>query len=180
MHDRLVLARQVLAQSTRELHDAMSPLTDVQWRWQASETSWSPLQILEHLAVLEEAGMRNFLAKFPMGAEAVERPIEALIKYDEKLTPMVLDRSRKIEAPDRVKPLGALDTPEKAMAAFVERRAKTIAFAEAPTWDIATRTHAHPIFGHIDGVQWLILTGAHTQRHLLQLAEAKSAAGWPA
>jgi hypothetical protein len=45
------------------------------------------------------------------------------------------------------------------------------------TTDDSLRQHAaaHPALKMLDGYQWLLLLSAHTERHTLQIEEAKAA-----
>ena len=48
----------------------------------------------------------------------------------------------------------------------------------ANTLDLRTVGPAHPVFGLLDGVQWLLFCGAHIERHRAQInGEPQSAAG---
>ncbi len=180
MHDRLPFARELLAASRVELLDAIASLTPAQWDWRPPTGGWTPGEILEHVAVIERGVVRMLLAGFPEGHPAVPRPPEKLLAYDRRLPSLLADRTARIEAPAALHPRRKYDTPEAVAALVTEFRTQAQAFADAPTWDLGTRTATHIVFGELDGVQWLILLAGHGSRHIAQIRSYADLPGWPA
>jgi hypothetical protein len=90
----------------------------------------------------------------------------------------VVDRSAKIQAPERVHPTG------KSLAASLERLATTRAkitelIRSAPDGHFRQHSMHHPVFGPMDGHQWLVATAGHCLRHTRQIIEMKAAPNFP-
>ena len=70
-------------------------------------------------------------------------------------------------------------TGQKAIvAAFRERRGKTIDYASKTKDDLRARVGDSPI-GPLDAYQWLLFIAGHSERHLAQLREVKADPKFP-
>ncbi len=87
-------------------------------------------------------------------------------------------RRRKVKGPPASMPKGG--EPEAMLARFVENRERVIVYAATTSDPLRTRLFPHMVFGPLDGFQWLIFLGAHSERHRRQLEEVKTSAGYPA
>ena len=132
---------------------------------------WSIAEVLEHLGRIEGGVTKLLMLRGheapaadapPPGPESVGSP---------KHGRMVRDRSRKIEAPERVRPAGALG-PQEAWAQLEATRAKLLeAFAGADARSLDGLTHAHPVFGPLTLRTWVSFTADHEARHAAQIGE---------
>jgi hypothetical protein len=174
---RLERARRLLRDSQAHLIAACGGLTEDQWRWRPDDATWSALDNVEHLAVVERGSARMLVEGMthPEAADAPVREAAVLAVYDERMVTSLLGRTEKADAPDRVRPKGRFASGAEALANFNEWRTKLTAWADAPTWPPASKVAPHPRFGQIDGVQWMLFLGAHAERHVRQLADVLTA-----
>ena len=64
------------------------------------------------------------------------------------------------------------------VAAFKDRRTKTIAYASKTQDDLRGRVADSPL-GPLDAYQWLVFMAAHSERHLAQIKEVKADPKFP-
>ena len=134
-------------------------------------TCWSIAEVLEHLMRVE-LGVTKLLTVRGQSAPAADTP-----SPDESslLTPavsaLVRDRSRGIEAPERVRPSGAVSSQD-AIAQLANTRAGLIsAFSSADREALDRVTHPHPVFGLLTLRSWVAFSADHEARHSDQIAE---------
>ena len=83
------------------------------------------------------------------------------------------DRTQKVQAPEPIQPKQRLGPREKVVAAYRDRRAQTLDYAQKTTDDLRSRVGDSPL-GPLDAYQWLLFTAAHNERHLGQIREVKA------
>ncbi|OFV84143.1 MAG: hypothetical protein A2620_08320, partial [Acidobacteria bacterium RIFCSPHIGHO2_01_FULL_67_28] len=157
-----------LEQSRSYLVGATAGLSKKQWNFKASPDRWSPAEIVEHLALSEDFLMgliKDRVLKSPASNEP--RDLRAL---DDKVLALVADRTFTAKAPETVAPAGKFASPQKALQALLERRARTLEFLKN-TPDLRAHAADSPL-GKMDAYQWLLFISAHTERHTKQLLEA--------
>ncbi len=135
------------------------------------EGRWSIAEVLEHLARLESGVVRLLQLKgqLPAGATPDQPPQES--EGTPGLGLRVRDRTRPIEAPERVRPTGTLSA-KSALAQLELARASVLdAFAAADPVALDRQTHPHPIFGELTLRSWVALIADHEARHTAQIAE---------
>lgn len=139
-------------------------LDDTTFNKKPDAQSWSVAQICHHLVLVEEA---------------TKKAITWGLKAEEQSTPgrknvqLILDRTRKFQAPPIVEPaeepftvqamLDLLATTRKNLLAFLQ----TIEEPEALT----KRAVKHPALGELPLDQWIEMVYMHEQRHIKQLQE---------
>jgi hypothetical protein len=163
-----------LAETRKGVEDAVKGLTDAQWKYKPAPERWSVAEVVEHLAVIEDV-IKTVFARYPEGpAPLVDRETP---KFDAELVAKVTDRSTKFEAPPQARP-AARWTPEGAVQHFLASREQTVELMRTTP---GLRAHAvpHPVFGPLDGYQWILAVAAHTARHTQQILEVKADAGFP-
>ncbi len=82
-----------------------------------------------------------------------------------------MDRANRIDAPERVVPLGEMSA-EAARSALLETRA--ILLDQLHAGDglaFSTVMHPHPIFGPLDLYEWVYFVAVHERRHTAQVRE---------
>lgn len=170
---RLERAQRLLRDSQEHLLAVCGGLTEAQWRWRPDETTWSALENVEHLAVVERGSARMLVEGMthPEAADAPVREPAVLAVYDERMVTGLLERTERAEAPERVRPKGRFASGAEALGSFLEWRTKLLAWADAPTWAPASKVAPHPRFGTIDGIQWMLFLGAHAERHVRQATD---------
>lgn len=165
-----------LEQSRSYVLGATAGLSKRQWTFKPAPDRWSPAEIVEHLALTEDFLMglvRERVMKSPVSHEPRDRRA-----MDDKVLGVVADRTFSAKAPEPAAPAGKFASPQAALKALVERRARTIEFLKQ-TPDLRAHVADSPL-GKVDGYQWLLFISAHTERHTKQLLELKADPKWPA
>ena len=152
-------------------------LSDTQWSFKPAPDRWSVGEVVEHLA-LAESFIFDQQQKTMAGTAATAEQRAAAPGTDDMLLKRIPDRTQKANAPEPLQPGKRLGTRAEVLAAFKDRRAKTIDYASKTADDLRGRVGESPL-GPLDGYQWLLFIGAHTERHLGQIREAKADAQFP-
>jgi hypothetical protein len=162
-----------LEASSRRLLGALEGLTEEEWRSRPSPDRWSIADCAEHITAAE-LPLRKFMA-----VSATAEPSEPLRREirgkDDFVRRFLRDRSRRDEAPERIRPKGRFATREDTVRAFEERRAANLAYVRETSDPLRDRFAPHPFAGVIDGYQWVLFLAAHTDRHAEQIEEIRSA-----
>ncbi len=170
-----------LDRSQREFEGLLQDVSDAQWNWKPAPERWSIAEVARHILISEDylfeqsmLAMRN-----PADPEWVAKT-GAKTALLERALP---DRSRKVQAPEPLNPLGGpAMTRAEVLAAFRETRAKTREFAI--TTQLPLREHLtkglFPIFDPLNAYQFVLYIPLHNLRHNRQLAEVKASPGYPA
>jgi hypothetical protein len=160
---------QNLERSRQEFLAAVAGLTDSQAKIRPDPERWSVLDCVEHVASVEERFL-GFLQK----AEKLDQP--RIDKEKEAgLMVRIPDRSTRVKAPEAVWPTGRYTTLEQALDQFNIGRARSIQFAQERCDDLYCLASAHPRFGPMNGVEFLIIIAAHARRHAAQILETRAA-----
>jgi hypothetical protein len=162
-------AGQVLAQ--------VDGLSDAQWSFKPSPNGWSIGDVVEHLALAEEFlfDIQQKLMSRPP-APAGQRPSPA--GRDQAVLKAIADGTQRVTAPESLLPVGRMGGRAEVIAAFNERRARTLEYARATKEDLRSRVEESPL-GPMDGYRWLLFIAAHTARHLQQIRELKAQERFP-
>ena len=163
-----------LQESAAELATELNGLSDAQWAWRGEAGRWTVREIVEHLILVE--GKLLFLLRRTMQMPAVERT--APLTDVEVWERLVGTERQRAEAPERVRPTGVWLERLAAMAELGRLRAETIGYAETTADPLRERWLRLPV-GEVDGVQTLIMMAGHSLRHLKQIRELRTTAGFP-
>lgn len=166
-----------LTETKAYLQNAVKDLSEAQLTFKASPERWSIKECIEHIANTEilVAQKNMALIKEPINPEK-----RSDVKFkDEQLIAAVLDRSKKLTAPEILKPTGKYATAQDALKAFEDQRDKTIEYCKTTTEDLRDHLSPHPFLGMLDSYQWFLLVGAHQKRHTLQIEEVKADKNFP-
>lgn len=170
---------QLLKDSQTEFVQAVSSLSDDQFKWKPAPNRWSVAEVSEHILLAE--GML-----FAKVQEALAGPPNP--EWDKKtagktefILKVMAPRMGKAQAPEEIQPRGNL-TRAEIMSRFAEVRANTLQFAEHTQVALKEHTaeHPFPVFGTLNAHQWLIYIPLHNMRHDKQIEEVKSTPGFPA
>jgi len=154
---------------------ATQGLSEGQWKYKAAPDKWSVAETLEHIAVAED-----YLFGFVKGKVMTSPPGPAdrdAAKIDAMVLAMIPDRSNKRKAPAELVPTGRW-TPAEALDHFLKSRAATIEFMKT-TPDLREHVADSPLGQLLDGYEWLLFIGAHSERHTKQMLEVKADASFP-
>ena len=138
---------------------------------------WSGTGIVQHLGTVEGMAtklLEGLFAKALAEGIAAEMSTASWLHSLEKFN--VLDRSRPIVAPERAHPApdAQLATSWASLQAVRQRLLRAVATVDDR--DLTTVSAPHPIFGALNGYQWVLVIGRHEERHLSQLRETLSEA----
>ena len=156
-----------------------STLTEAQWNFKAAPDRWSVGEVVHHLTLAEPL-LFEMQQKQMGGPAATPEQLAATKGKDAMIRKGVPDRTQKFQAPEPLQPGKdtSLPTQKDILAAFRERRTKTIDYASRTKDDLRNRIGDAPV-GPMDGYQWLLFIAAHSERHLAQLREVKADPGFP-
>jgi len=151
-------------------------LSEAQWKFKAGPDRWSVAETLEHIALAEDfifGAVTEQVMKAPAGA-----PDRDFKKIDALVLAMVPDRSHKAQAPGPVVPTGRW-TPDQALDHFLKSRAKTIEYMKTAEGLRDHVTTEDPMKQPMDGYEFLLFIGAHSERHTKQIDEVKADPNFP-
>jgi len=150
-------------------------LSEAQMTFKPAPERWSVAEVLEHIATAEEYifGMvSEKIMKAPAGPAGRD-----LVKIDGMVLAMIPDRSVKAEAPPPLVPKNRW-APAETLDHFVKSRANTIAYMKT-TPDLREHAVDSPLGQPLDGYEWLLFIGAHSERHTKQILEVKADPNFP-
>jgi hypothetical protein len=165
-----------LEQSRKAMLASIDGLTDAQWTFKPAPAVWSVQECAEHIVLAEGyifEGSQQIL-KTP----AVERPEKSNADVDRVLVARIQDRSQKATAPEPLVPGRKFSTPAAAAKAFMDARAKTIAYVKSTQDDLRTHVGPGPA-GPMDAYQFLLLLSSHSARHTAQIREVEANPAYP-
>jgi hypothetical protein len=153
--DYLHETRQNLIRST----EGLSP---TQLQYKPGPDRWSVAECLEHITVTEGFIFGNINKALQQAGAS-----SASGFGDDGVVKIVADRSTPIKGPEILRPTGRW-AHDRLLAEFRATRGRSFDFAA--TTDTQLRQHGfpHPMLGTLDCYQWLLLIGAHGERHRLQ------------
>jgi len=134
------------------------------------EGRWSAAQVLEHVVLVEGrvlGRLKGILLEPPDLASQ-----SAVGGREEELFAGGRRRLSRIQAPPALHPAGD-KRREDLLQSFQRLRSATIQFAQETDGDLRKHFFPHPVFGTLDGYQWLRLIPAHCERHRLQIEEIR-------
>jgi hypothetical protein len=174
--DRAKLVK-YLTQTRDQVTAEAANLSDAQWTFKPGPDRWSVGEVVEHLA-LAEPFLFDLQQKTMSGPPATAEQQAATKDKDQMILKAIPDRTKKAQAPEPLQPGTRLGGQSEVLAAFKERRGKTLEYASKTTDDLRARVGDSPL-GPVDAYQWLLFIGAHTERHLAQIKEVKADAQFP-
>ena len=129
---------------------------------------WSLVETVEHVVVANRNAFRRLAEAAPFAAQAP--------RIDDDAIPRVFERPAP---PDLARPTGRFATLDAAIAALSASCDEIARWTEAAPTDLRALGAAHPLLGMLDGVQWILFIGAHTDNHVPQLRKIRAALGLP-
>lgn len=166
-----------LKKTRTELIKKVESLTQEQWHYKPAPEVWSIAEICEHILKAESVVLKRV-----DNPEAMEYKPELLENYKEKGAEMIafiVGRQEKFQAPDPVAPSGSIESPEEFITAFEKRRDETVEFVKSIDKPIKAYYEVFGPVGEVNGYHWLMFISAHTERHMIQLAEVLDSSGFP-
>jgi uncharacterized damage-inducible protein DinB len=165
-------------QTTRDnFLKSIAGLSEKQWTFKSAPDRWSVAEVAEHITVAESTifGLVQKMMQSPAAPEKRE-----LVKgKDQMILQRMVDRSHKAQAPEILRPTGRWATEAELTKAFEASRKANMDYIKTTNDDLRDHFFDHPVFGTLDGYQWLLLLSAHSARHTEQIEEVKADPNFP-
>ena len=163
-------------------HDAflqsISGLSEKQWKFKPAPDRWSVAEVAEHITITEST-ILGMIQKQVMASPAAPDKRAEVKGKDETILTAVPDRSRKAQAPEFLKPTNRWANHDELAKAFEAERKSTMDYVKTTNDDLRDHFGPHPVFGTLDGYQWILLISTHSERHTKQIAEVKADPNFP-
>jgi hypothetical protein len=170
-------ATDLLQDSRKALEKSIDGLTDEQLKFQASDSEWSIEGNVKHLAQTEQTilGMiEDAMKKAPNPEKRADIKVS-----DEQMVKNYEDRSTKVKTMSAFEPQNiSFASAEEALASLKQNREKAIEFVNSTKEDLRNHVIEYP-FGSYDVYMSVLILGSHMNRHIQQIEEIKSQAGYP-
>ncbi|WKA56443.1 DinB family protein [Planococcus shixiaomingii] len=126
-----------------------------------SEDAWSPIQILDHLQLMETAIAKS------VSKQLVNEGSE---KASKKPIGLSVSRMVKVKAPNYVVPTEEFVSLEEMKQRLATSRSFLYGVYDSTIEEVLEqKSMPHPIFGKVPLNQWFPFVGLHEKRHLKQL-----------
>jgi hypothetical protein len=172
MHCRSEEVLNYLDQTRAELRAAVDSIPSHARNTKPATDQWSVAQVLDHLAIVHgrvAKAISKWIAEAQVAGVGPETSTSSLLNTIP--TERILDRSRKVEAPEAIRPRSDVDA-ETAWAELEQAREKLrVAFLSGDGLALETVIQPHPVLGPINMYQWTLFNGSHEARHALQIRE---------
>jgi DinB family protein len=154
--------------------DALADVPDATWVFKPSPSVWSMAEVIEHVTMTDQ-GVQSLASQALRPFEAGEQPA-----LDDAAFATIFDGDAQ-PPPDVQEPSGTWTDRAAALAEFGDASDSLAVWYETCDVDLRRLTFAHPIFGLLDGVQWLLFAAAHHDNHTRDVMDlrrlAKAATG---
>lgn len=176
IHPRIGELLELLDETRASLMIAVSRVPEGARDRRASDGRWTVGEILDHLHRID-AGFARRIQK--VVAEAKERGTPRETETSSVLGRLersaVTDRSRRMEAPEIVRPAETARAAEALAALKASRAAVRDGLIAASGLALGTIVFPHVVFGQLDMYQWTLFLGWHEVRHAEQIREIAEA-----
>lgn len=162
----------------KQFLDAVAGLSAAQWNFKPSPAAWSVAETAEHIAASEDFLFETITRKIAAAPADPARKAEVKGK-DETVLAAIRDRAKKATAPEPLLPKRRWAGPQALVDHFRRSRDTTIAYVEKTDTDLRSRFAPHPAVGLLDAYQWILLTAAHSGRHIDQILEVRAHPDFP-
>ncbi len=157
---------------------SITGLSEKQWTFKPAPDRWSVAEVAEHITI-SELTLGGLVQQKIMQSPAAPEKRDQVKGKDEMILQRVPDRSHKAQAPEFLKPTGRWTTEADLVKAFEQARAANVDYIRTTNDDLRDHFFDHPVFGTLDGYQWLLLISAHSARHTEQIEEVKTDPNFP-
>lgn len=155
-----------LYETRNNLIEEIASLSYAQFNNQPSMNKWSIAQVCHHLVLVEKASIKVIA----WGLKEIDRS-----QKERKKVQLILDRTKKIQAPKIVEPDGEPFEVQQIIDLLSDSRKKLMTFLSTieDTSILTEKSVNHPAFGELPLDQWIELIYLHEQRHIEQIKEIK-------
>lgn len=139
-HERRALLDE-FAKSRAQLVALVEGLTAEQWRFHPAEGRWSVGDCIEHVTAVEARVLGAICDQLERPPDPEKRSLSE--SKDAVIRQRIPDRSRRIEAPEPVRPKGSWEDPNRLLADFLAARDRTVEFTSSTQGDLRSHFFAH-------------------------------------
>ena len=151
-------------------------LTPEQWTFRPGEARWSINECVEHVMNVENRIVGLIGQKV---SEPPDSGHDSPRRNDEEIAKVVVDRTNRRQAPEAVRPTGKWQDGKDLLDEFQNTRSRSRQLIARSDGDLRNYFIPHQFFGQLDCYQWLLLLGAHAERHAKQIEEIKADSSFP-
>lgn len=164
-------------ETTKNLEDKISGLSEEQMHFKPSEEQWSVSQCVEHIVLTEK--MLFEMNKTEMEKpENPERKGEVKVR-DEELLEGMKDRSQKFKAGEDLTGKGKYNSPEEALTDFKKQRQVVLEYIKKTPLENFRNHISDSPYGPVDAYQSMLFLAGHSARHTLQIEEVMADENFP-
>lgn len=164
-----------LEQTRDDVQKLTRGLSEKQARFKPAPDRWSVAEIVEHIAVTDTFILDTVKNKVMQGPPP---PTGRDVKQvDGMVKTAIADRTNKVKAPEPVVP-GGNQSLREATEKFKANRGQVIHFLKT-TEGLRDHSMESPLKQPLDAYQWLLFTGAHSERHAAQIREVLADPNFP-
>ena len=156
--------------TARWLEDEVSGLSLRQLSFRPSPTSWSILDVVDHLVVVGPIYWKDLQAAKPVSGG------RAGLMNDADVLWYGIDRTNREIALPTETPSRTVKDVQRAMEAYRAQHAKLLQYVRSTKDDLRSRVVDRQ---QCDAYQWALLISTHEQRHILQIREIKTNPAYP-
>ena len=151
------------------LEDEVSGLSAAQAAFRSSATSWTILEVLDHLVVVGPIYLKDLQSAKPVAGRAGMMNDIDVLWYG-------IDRTARETALKTEEPSRTLRDVRSGVTAYRTQHAKLLQYVRTTTDDLRSRLVERQ---NSDAYQWALLISTHEQRHVLQIREIKAHPKYP-
>ena len=174
------VAVNLLESSMKDIFKTIEKMSLEQWNYQFSKDSWSVAGTCEHLFIAENA-IYNNISQNVISDEKNRNNVQPGEKVtDEQVIDKISDRTpaNRVKTAEPFEPKGMFASPKEFIENYKAARLKTIAFVETTDSALKEYYQQSPA-GNISAYQWMLLLGAHANRHHGQMKEVMADQSFP-
>jgi hypothetical protein len=169
LHPRIAELMHELDSSRAELRALVASLPAETLTAPAGENEWSVAAILEHLSMVEDGAGRLFtnISREVEATGARETDTSSVLGLNDRF--QIATSPIKVVAPERIQPKAGLSVEESMARLETARKRLKEAMTRASGLALGNSSMPHPLFGPINGYQWVLATAQHERRHTRQI-----------
>lgn len=139
-----------------------------------SDNVWSAAELIEHIVIVENFSL-GLLDRMIKEDTPDESRRGSTAHKDRIILETVPARTTRAMAPDFMHPAQRWPGFDNLLREFEQTRGSTLQFAATTGVDLRVYFRPHPLLKVLDAYQWLLLIGAHSERHVRQAEEGLAA-----
>jgi len=169
--DEREFAVEYLDFTRRLLLDSVAGLDKAALETRKGPFEWNIAECIGHLALTGDHTWK-VLQDLLRQPSTPHKAAEVRVRVKQMMVIMT-DRSRKLQTHPLLQSAGRFAGADVALDHFVRQRDRLIAYVKGTEDELKDRHTFHPATGTINLYQFLLLEGAHSARHVMQIEELK-------